>query len=86
MHIGSRLAEFDVLPAAAHYGARPMVTAADIGEATARLTAVLCTAADMARPSRLPGWTVGHVVAHVALNAEAFERVAAERRAGRLGA
>ena len=33
------------------------------------------------RPSRLPGWTVGHVLAHLALNAESFVNVieAAER-------
>lgn len=35
----------------------------------------------VSRPSRLPGWTVGHVLAHLALNAESFVSVieAAER-------
>lgn len=40
---------------------------------------------DARRPSRLPGWTVGHVLTHVARNAEAFVRVAADRHAGRDG-
>lgn len=31
--------------------------------------------ADLAAPSRLPGWTNGHVAAHVARNAEAIERL-----------
>ncbi len=30
---------------------------------------------DLRLPSRLPGWTVGHVLAHIALNAEALSRV-----------
>lgn len=63
-----------------------MVRVVDAERATARLVGVLREGgADLARPSRLPGWTVGHVVAHVALNAEAFVRVAADRRTGRLG-
>ena len=37
------------------------------------------------RPSGLPGWTVAHVVAHLALNAEAFCRVASDCRESRLG-
>lgn len=32
------------------------------------------TDADVSRPSRLPGWTVGHVVAHVARNADSHVR------------
>ncbi len=36
------------------------------------------------QPSLLPNWTVGHVLSHVALNAEAFVRVAEDLRAGRL--
>jgi maleylpyruvate isomerase len=41
--------------------------------------------ADLRVPSRLPGWSIAHVVAHVALNAEAFGRAADQLRAGRLG-
>ena len=29
---------------------------------------------DVRRPSRLPGWTVGHVLAHVARNADSHRR------------
>jgi maleylpyruvate isomerase len=59
----------------------------DVRSATTRL--LLRTGAlsdnDVRRPSRLPGWTVGHVLAHIALNAEAFVRVALKRREGRPG-
>lgn len=41
--------------------------------------------AEFAAPSRLPGWTRGHVVAHVILNAEAFVGVASARRRGEVG-
>jgi maleylpyruvate isomerase len=34
------------------------------------------TEADLRSPSRLPDWSVGHVVAHMAMNALAFEAVA----------
>ncbi|MFK0279031.1 maleylpyruvate isomerase family mycothiol-dependent enzyme [Streptomyces sp. NPDC090499] len=47
---------------------------ASVHEATERLltaTAALDNAAG-ARPSRLPGWTVGHVLAHLARNADAL--------------
>jgi maleylpyruvate isomerase len=37
------------------------------------------------QPSLLPDWTVGHVLAHIALNAEAFVRVASDVSAGRQG-
>jgi maleylpyruvate isomerase len=40
---------------------------------------------DARRPSRLPGWTVGHVLTHIARNADAFVRVATDRHAGRVG-
>jgi maleylpyruvate isomerase len=42
--------------------------------------------ADMSAPSALPGWTRGHVLAHVHLNAEAFLGVLTEAAAGRPGA
>ncbi len=37
------------------------------------------------QPSRLPNWSSGHVLAHIALNAEAFILVATSRRQGDLG-
>ena len=40
------------------------------------------TDADLAAPSPLPGWTRAHVVAHVALNGEALQRVLAGQRSG----
>ena len=60
---------------------------AGIAAASERLLAVLATvdADRFAEPSRLPDWTVGNVVAHIALNAEAFVRVADDRRNDRVG-
>ncbi|MFN0282314.1 MAG: maleylpyruvate isomerase family mycothiol-dependent enzyme [Kineosporiaceae bacterium] len=43
------------------------------------------TDADVRSPSGLPGWTRGHVLAHVRLNAEAFVGVLASAAAGDLG-
>ncbi|MER6220198.1 maleylpyruvate isomerase family mycothiol-dependent enzyme [Streptomyces sp900105755] len=54
---------------------------ASVHEATERLltaVAALDNAAG-ARPSRLPGWTVGHVLAHIARNADALGNVLAGR-------
>ncbi len=48
----------------------------------ARVVECLSTA-EFRAPSRLPGWTRSHVVAHVALNAEGFVAVAEALRAGR---
>ena len=52
-----------------------------------RLAATLSglTDAQARQPSLLPDWTVGHVMAHIALNAEAFVNVAADLKAGRFG-
>jgi maleylpyruvate isomerase len=63
------------------------VTVADVDAATAGVLATLAdrTDADARAASLLPGWTVGHVLTHVARNADAFVRVAADRRAGRTG-
>ncbi|MGD0440893.1 MAG: maleylpyruvate isomerase family mycothiol-dependent enzyme [Acidimicrobiales bacterium] len=46
-------------------------------EATARLFATLRTVKDLdvTRPSLLPGWTVGHVLTHLARNADSFVRI-----------
>ena len=38
---------------------------------------------ELAQPTELPGWTRAHVVAHIALNGEALERVLTSRRRGR---
>lgn len=37
------------------------------------------------QPSLLPGWTIGHTLSHIALNAEAFVRVAKGLTAGEVG-
>lgn len=63
------------------------VSVTDVETATAGVLERLAALPDdvAAEPSRLPGWTVGHVLTHVARNADAFVRVAADRRAGRDG-
>lgn len=43
------------------------------------------TDAQLRQPSLLPDWTVGHVLAHIALNAEAFVSVAGDLAEGRFG-
>ncbi|MYT70997.1 MULTISPECIES: maleylpyruvate isomerase family mycothiol-dependent enzyme [unclassified Streptomyces] len=52
-----------------------------VREATDRLLAVVGTLdnADVTEPSRLPGWSRGHVLAHLARNAEALVNVLAGR-------
>lgn len=47
-------------------------TSAEVAEATARMIATVAklTDGDLRKPSRLPGWTRGHVVAHLARNAD----------------
>lgn len=47
-----------------------------VNEATRRLLAGLdsLTEADAARPSLCPGWTVGHVLTHIARNADGLRR------------
>jgi maleylpyruvate isomerase len=49
-----------------------------------RLEATLASLTDAAarRPSRLPGWTVGHVLTHIARNADSHLRALAGARAG----
>jgi maleylpyruvate isomerase len=51
---------------------------AQVDEATIRLLATLSslTAADAARPSLCAGWTVGHVLTHLARNADGLRRSA----------
>ncbi|MEV7318654.1 maleylpyruvate isomerase family mycothiol-dependent enzyme [Streptomyces sp. NPDC093970] len=50
---------------------------ASVREATDRLLTAVAELdnASVARPSRLPGWTVGHVLAHLARNADALTNV-----------
>ncbi|OEJ27413.1 mycothiol maleylpyruvate isomerase [Streptomyces agglomeratus] len=54
---------------------------ASVREATDRLLAATgkLDNADVTQPSRLPGWTRGHVLAHVARNADALVNVLAGR-------
>jgi maleylpyruvate isomerase len=42
--------------------------------------------AQVGQPSLLPDWTVGHTLSHIALNAEAFVRVAEGLKTGSVGA
>src|SRR4051794_17136879 len=51
---------------------------ADVGARTLELLlrAGVLTDAELTAPSRLPGWTRGHVLAHLADNARAFAVVA----------
>ena len=55
-----------------------------IDDATQRLlgTARLLTDPDLREPSLLPGWTRGHVLAHLAGNADAMRSLLAGARAG----
>jgi maleylpyruvate isomerase len=63
------------------------VLAAAVADSSARVLAVAegLDEATLRSSSQLPNWSVGNVLAHIALNAEAFTRVAEERRAGRPG-
>ncbi|MFI0942436.1 maleylpyruvate isomerase family mycothiol-dependent enzyme [Streptomyces sp. NPDC021020] len=62
----------------------PEHDAAEAAEATADLldTAAGLSAADLAEPSLLPGWTRGHVLAHVARNADALTNLLTWARTG----
>jgi maleylpyruvate isomerase len=55
-----------------------------VDAATSRLLAGLgkLTDADAARPSLCPGWTVGHVLTHIARNADGLRRAAEGGRRG----
>jgi maleylpyruvate isomerase len=62
----------------------PLVMLTDVDRATESL---LRTAADLepaavSRPSLLPGWTVGHVLTHVARNADAYTNLLTFARTG----
>ncbi|MER7168798.1 maleylpyruvate isomerase family mycothiol-dependent enzyme [Micromonospora sp. NPDC000207] len=62
----------------------PLRLTRDVDEATARLldTAAAFDAADVAAPSLLPGWTRGHVLAHLARNADGFVNLLTAARTG----
>jgi maleylpyruvate isomerase len=64
--------------------ADPLVLLPEIDRATARLlaTARKLDDAGVAGPSRLPGWSRGHVLAHVARNADAAVRLLTWARTG----
>jgi maleylpyruvate isomerase len=56
----------------------------ELPSATRRLLAAAeqLTDTEVRRPSRLPGWTVGHVLSHVARNADAFGNLCDWARTG----
>lgn len=62
----------------------PLMLTGDVADATARLlrTATTFDEADLAAASLLPGWTRGHVLAHVARNADGFVNLLASARTG----
>ncbi|MGW5350408.1 maleylpyruvate isomerase family mycothiol-dependent enzyme [Streptomyces sp. NPDC004031] len=62
----------------------PERDAAEVAAATSELldTAAGLSAEDLARPSLLPGWTRGHVLAHVARNADALVNLLTWARTG----
>jgi maleylpyruvate isomerase len=61
---------------------RPDRELAWVAEAQARFEQAVTELADLRGPSRLPGWTRGHVVTHVARNAEALSRLLSWARTG----
>jgi len=64
--------------------ADPLLLLGEVDRATARLlrNAAGLTAADLAQPSLLPGWTRGHVLTHVARNADAMVNLLSAARTG----
>jgi maleylpyruvate isomerase len=62
----------------------PLLLTGAVEEATARLlrTAAGFGAADVAGPSLLPGWTRGHVLTHLARNADGFVNLLTAARTG----
>lgn len=60
------------------------ITLARLGESTGRLLATAdgLTDAQAAAESRLPGWTRGHVLTHIARNADGFRNLLAWARTG----
>ena len=62
----------------------PLVLMTDVDQATERLirTAEGLEGGAQAAPSGLPGWTIGHVLTHVARNAEAYTNLLTWARTG----
>ncbi|MET8234907.1 maleylpyruvate isomerase family mycothiol-dependent enzyme [Micromonospora sp. NPDC005298] len=62
----------------------PLLLMGEVDAATGRLlrTAASFDAADVAGPSLLPGWTRGHVLAHLARNADGFVNLLTSARTG----
>lgn len=62
----------------------PLALAPEVDVATARLLATVekMSPATMAEPSLLPGWTRGHVLSHLARNADAIRNLVTWARAG----
>ncbi|MER7460696.1 maleylpyruvate isomerase family mycothiol-dependent enzyme [Micromonospora sp. NPDC126480] len=62
----------------------PLLLTGEVDDATARLlrTSAAFDDADLAAPSLLPGWTRGHVLAHLARNADGFVNLLTAARTG----
>ncbi|PZG21699.1 maleylpyruvate isomerase, partial [Micromonospora craterilacus] len=62
----------------------PLLLIGDVDDATTRLlrTAARLDATDLAAPSLLPGWTRGHVLAHLARNADGLVNLLTSARTG----
>ncbi|PZV90872.1 maleylpyruvate isomerase [Micromonospora phaseoli] len=62
----------------------PLLLTGEVDDATARLlrTAAGFAAADLGAPSLLPGWSRGHVLAHLARNADGFVNLLTSARTG----
>ncbi|MCA2212287.1 maleylpyruvate isomerase family mycothiol-dependent enzyme [Jidongwangia harbinensis] len=60
----------------------PLVLMTDVDAATDRLLATADGLTDVTAPSPLPGWTVGHVLSHVARNADAYTNLLTWARTG----
>ena len=62
----------------------PLVLMTDVEAATEQLlrTAASLDEGSVVKPSRLPGWTVGHVLTHVARNADAYTNLLTWARTG----
>lgn len=64
----------------------PLVLGAEVDQATERLlaTAAALDDAALAQPSLLPGWTRGHVLAHLARNADSYVNLLTSARTGQV--
>jgi maleylpyruvate isomerase len=60
----------------------PLVLMTDVDSATERLLQTAGGLGDVSAPSGLPGWTVGHVLTHVARNADAYTNLLTWARTG----